>query len=128
MKKASPLDLCVSNVACMEGEGEFLRHDTALKHTEKRSGDQQSPEVLYESTAQRYKAETAYQERQVVLRANLLQDDVAGYLDEHVDDVKDGGDPIESVPYVETKVFLHSLDTRISHVHSAVLVSVHSSH
>ena len=112
----------------MQCDGELLRHDTALKHTEKRSCDQQSPEALYESTAQRHKAETAYQERQVVLRADFLQDDVAGYLDEHVDDVKDRCDPIESISYVETKVFLHSLNSCIPHIDSAALVSTYSSY
>ena len=32
---------------------------------------------------------------------NSLENNIAGYLDKHVDDVKDGSDPVEPVTYAE---------------------------
>jgi hypothetical protein len=37
-------------------------------------------------------------------------------FDEHVDDVEDGCDPVETVAGVQVQLYAHALDARISYV------------
>jgi hypothetical protein len=41
-------------------------------------------------------------------------------FDEHVDDVEDGGDPVEAVAGVKVQLYAHALDARISYVGTTV--------
>ena len=114
------------------GGGEGLRHYTALENTEDGSRGQKAREALYERCAQRDEAKAHDEQGQVVLWAYSLEEDVRWdwdllavlmchvmeilAFDEHVDDVEDGGDPVEAVAGVEAQFDTHTLDARISYI------------
>jgi len=91
------------------------RHDSALKHPEHGSRSQQALEAVHKRTAQGNEAKPHDQHRQIVLGPDLLQQQVAGHLDEHVDDIEDGRHPVESVAG-EAEVPGHALDTRVADI------------
>jgi hypothetical protein len=78
---------------------EHLRHDTTLEYTKASPSSQQSLKALHKGTAERDEAKPTDQERQIELRANLLEQKIAGHLDKHVYNVKDGGHPIPTLSY-----------------------------
>jgi hypothetical protein len=95
---------CKTTKSCMLGIDTtsvwgHLRHDTTLEYTKTSPSSQQSLEALHKGTAKRDEAEPTDQERQVELGANLLQQKIAGHLDKHIYNVKDGGHPVPTVSY-----------------------------
>jgi hypothetical protein len=102
----------------VETDIRYVRHDTTFKYTQEGSRNQQPSEAWHKGGTQWDKAKPTYKKWQVVLWAKFLEKDVAGYFDEHVDDVEDRGNPVETDALVEAQVHSHTLDTRVSNIYS----------
>lgn len=105
----------VALVEAAQEEG-HTRHGTTLKDTQERTGDHEASEILDEGGAQRDEAEAADEKWEVETRSDGLEEDVAGHLDEQVDDVEDGEGPVELDAFHHVEVPGQSLDTRIADV------------
>jgi hypothetical protein len=96
----------------------YLRHNTTLEHAKNCSGHQQASKTVHKCCTHGDEAETANQQRKIVLGPKHLEEDVAWDFDEHVNDVKYGGYPIESHTSIEVQILAHALDTSITDVRS----------
>ena len=67
----------------------YSRHDTTFEDTEHSARNQKALKAVYESCAQRNESESDYKHGKVILGSDLLEQDITGHFNEHVDDVED---------------------------------------